>query len=125
MNQYCLPEEPSGEFVYQMKDALDMYTRPYETIHVVRRCLDEPSVDRRKANAVANRATSTGSPRLRISRWLLDDFFLERPGWKILCQGSRADVHPFGMDPDMGSGTHGQPGALRMARAAGGSREHP
>ncbi len=41
--QYCLPEAPSGEFVYHMEDVLDVYTRPYDP----RRpqvCLDETSV---------------------------------------------------------------------------------
>jgi hypothetical protein len=41
--QYCLPEEPSREFVYHMEDVLDVYTRPYDP----RRpqvCLDESSV---------------------------------------------------------------------------------
>ena len=41
--QYCLPDEPSGEFVYHMEDVLDVYTRPYNP----RRpqvCLDETSV---------------------------------------------------------------------------------
>ena len=41
--RYCLPEEPSGEFVYHMEDVLDVYTRPYDP----RRpqvCLDETSV---------------------------------------------------------------------------------
>ena len=41
--QYCLPEEPSGEFVYHMEDVLEVYTRPYDP----RRpqvCLDETSV---------------------------------------------------------------------------------
>jgi hypothetical protein len=39
----CLPEEPSGEFVYHMEDVLDVYIRPYDP----RRpqvCLDETSV---------------------------------------------------------------------------------
>src|SRR5438445_5149810 len=41
--QYCLPEAPSGEFVYHMEDVLEVYTRPYDP----RRpqvCLDETSV---------------------------------------------------------------------------------
>ena len=41
--QYCLPDEPSGEFVYHMEDVLDVYTRPYDP----RRsqvCLDETTV---------------------------------------------------------------------------------
>src|SRR5712692_728335 len=41
--QYCLPEQPSGEFIYHMEDVLDVYTRPYDP----RRpqvCLDETSV---------------------------------------------------------------------------------
>jgi hypothetical protein len=41
--QYCLPEEPGGEFVYHMEDVHEVYTRPYDP----RRpqvCLDETSV---------------------------------------------------------------------------------
>jgi hypothetical protein len=41
--QYCLPGEPSGEFVFHMEDVLEVYTRPYDA----RRpqvCLDETSV---------------------------------------------------------------------------------
>jgi hypothetical protein len=43
IEQYCLPEAPSGEFVYHMEDVLEVYTRPYDP----RRpqvCLDETSV---------------------------------------------------------------------------------
>jgi Homeodomain-like domain len=41
--QYCLPGEPSGEFVFPMEDVLEVYTRPYDPYrpHV---CLDETSV---------------------------------------------------------------------------------
>ncbi|MBV9174478.1 MAG: IS630 family transposase [Chloroflexi bacterium] len=41
--QYCLPEAPSGEFVYHMEDVLDVYMRAYDP----RRpqvCLDETSI---------------------------------------------------------------------------------
>jgi hypothetical protein len=41
--QYCLPEAPSGEFVYHMEDVLDVYTRPYDP-HRPQVCLDETSV---------------------------------------------------------------------------------
>ena len=41
--RYCLPEEPSGEFVYHMEDVLDVYTRPYDPRRP-RVCLDETSV---------------------------------------------------------------------------------
>jgi hypothetical protein len=41
--QYCLPEAPSGEFVYHMEDVLDVYTRPYDPRHPVV-CMDETSV---------------------------------------------------------------------------------
>src|SRR6266849_4100486 len=41
--QYCLPEAPSGEFVYHMEDVLDVYMRPYDPRRPVV-CLDETSV---------------------------------------------------------------------------------
>jgi hypothetical protein len=41
--QYCLPGEPSGEFIFPMEDVLEVYTRPYDPYrpHL---CLDEASV---------------------------------------------------------------------------------
>jgi DDE superfamily endonuclease len=41
--QYCLPEAPSGEFVYHTEDVLDVYMRPYDPRRPVV-CLDETSV---------------------------------------------------------------------------------
>ena len=41
--QYCLPDAPSGEFVYHMEDVLDVYTRPYDPRRPLV-CLDETSV---------------------------------------------------------------------------------
>ena len=34
--QYCLPGEPSGEFVFHMEDVLEVYTRPY--MYTGRKC---------------------------------------------------------------------------------------
>jgi transposase len=41
--QYCLPDEPNGEFVYHMEDVLDVYTRPYDPRRP-QLCLDETSI---------------------------------------------------------------------------------
>jgi hypothetical protein len=41
--QYILPEEPSGEFVYHMEDVLEVYTRPYD-LRRPQVCLDETSL---------------------------------------------------------------------------------
>ena len=63
--RYCLPEEPSGEFVYHMEDVLDVYTRPYDP----RRpqvCLDETSVQLigEKAHPCTYGTGATGAVRL-------------------------------------------------------------
>ena len=65
--QYCLPEAPSGEFVYHMEDVLDVYTRPYDP----RRpqvCLDETSVQLigEKRTPLPTGPRSTGALRLRV-----------------------------------------------------------
>src|SRR5216683_697650 len=39
---WCLPSEPSGEFVWHMEDVLDVYTRPYDPLRP-QVCLDETS----------------------------------------------------------------------------------
>jgi len=39
---WCLPAEPSAEFVCAMEDVLDVYQRPYDPLHP-RLCVDETS----------------------------------------------------------------------------------
>jgi hypothetical protein len=69
--QYCLPEAPSGEFVYHMEDVLDVYTRPYDP----RRpqvCLDETSVQ-----LIGEKRTPLPTARGRPARF---DYEYERNG---------------------------------------------
>jgi Homeodomain-like domain len=65
--RYCLPEEPSGEFVYHMEDVLDVYTRPYDPRRppgVSGR--DQRAVDRREAHPSAHGTGATSLFRVRV-----------------------------------------------------------